>query len=64
MKEHKWSSPVPIKGEVYVYCDGGARGNPGPGGIGIVFCDSSGNVIDTHKEFVGHVTNNEAEYSA
>jgi ribonuclease HI len=44
--------------------DGGARNNPGPAGIGIVFCDESGNVIKTFKKYIGNATNNVAEYEA
>ncbi len=43
--------------------DGGARGNPGPAGFGVVIEDSSGRRIDEISRFVGHATNNVAEYS-
>jgi ribonuclease HI len=44
--------------------DGGARGNPGPAGIGVVLQDSSGEVIDEIARGIGQTTNNVAEYSA
>lgn len=47
-----------------IYSDGGARGNPGPAGIGVVFCDDSGKIIHKHKEYIGEATNNQAEYKA
>lgn len=47
-----------------IYSDGGARGNPGPSAIGIVIEDASGECIQEHKEFIGHGTNNVAEYTA
>ncbi|HBM17251.1 MAG TPA: ribonuclease H [Lentisphaeria bacterium] len=50
--------------ELYLNTDGGSRGNPGPAAIGVVFLDDKGNQIHTHKEFIGHATNNEAEYCA
>ncbi len=51
--------------ETYVLnTDGGARGNPGPGGAGIVLKDSKGNVIKQGGKFLGICTNNEAEYTA
>jgi ribonuclease HI len=44
--------------------DGGARGNPGPAGIGVVLQDSSGEVIGEIARGIGETTNNVAEYSA
>lgn len=44
--------------------DGGARGNPGPAGLGVVIRDPSGAVIRREHRFVGVATNNEAEYQA
>jgi ribonuclease HI len=43
--------------------DGASRGNPGPSGIGIVL--TKGNLkINEYREFVGYMTNNQAEYVA
>jgi len=50
--------------KLIIYTDGGARNNPGPAGIGIVIMDSSRNVIETYKEYIGEKTNNQAEYQA
>jgi ribonuclease HI len=47
-----------------LYTDGGARGNPGPSGVGAVLCGEDGKTIDCFKEFIGTATNNEAEYKA
>ena len=47
-----------------IYTDGGSRGNPGPAGIGVVFCDEKGKVIKEYGEKIGRATNNEAEYEA
>jgi ribonuclease HI len=44
--------------------DGGARGNPGPAGVGVVLVDDSGNEIDRANEYIGETTNNVAEYRA
>ena len=44
--------------------DGGARGNPGPAGYGVYIRDSKGQVIAQLSEYLGHKTNNFAEYSA
>lgn len=45
-----------------IYTDGASRDNPGLAGAGIVFCNSKGNVLKKHSEFLGKMTNNEAEY--
>ena len=45
-----------------IYTDGGARGNPGPGGIGAVIYDVNKKKIGEISEFIGQSTNNQAEY--
>lgn len=47
-----------------IYTDGGARGNPGPAGIGAVFYDEQKNIIAEISEYIGEATNNQAEYKA
>ena len=47
-----------------LHTDGGARGNPGPAGIGAVLRDETGEVIGEIAEGIGATTNNVAEYSA
>lgn len=47
-----------------VYTDGGARGNPGPAGIGFLVKDNQGKVLVRAGKFIGKATNNVAEYSA
>lgn len=49
---------------VVVYTDGGARGNPGPAGIGIHICDEHEVTIEDMSIQLGFATNNEAEYHA
>lgn len=44
------------------HSDGGARGNPGPAGYGVVIKDESGRKLATLSEYLGHQTNNFAEY--
>ncbi len=44
------------------HCDGGSRGNPGPAGYGAVVEDADGKVVARLSEFLGHQTNNYAEY--
>jgi ribonuclease HI len=44
------------------HSDGGARGNPGPAGYGVVIEDQSGKKVARLCEYLGHQTNNFAEY--
>lgn len=53
-----------MKKIITMYTDGGARGNPGPAGIGVVLYDEHGKVVDTISKYLGSKTNNEAEYTA
>ncbi len=46
------------------YTDGGARGNPGPAGYGVVIQDESGRAVAKLSQYLGHQTNNFAEYQA
>jgi ribonuclease HI len=50
-------------GVLTVSCDGAARGNPGPAGIGVVIA-SGDDVLDRIAEGIGVATNNVAEYRA
>lgn len=52
-----------MKITITIYCDGGARGNPGPAGIGfIAFVGTK--EIKRFEKFIGRSTNNNAEYQA
>ena len=51
------------QGYLVAYVDGGARGNPGPAGYGVVFEDEVGRPVANLSEFLGRQTNNYAEYS-
>lgn len=48
--------------EFTLYIDGGARGNPGPAGIGGVVIDANDKIIFAFSEYIGETTNNIAEY--
>lgn len=52
------------QGYLVAYFDGGARGNPGPAGYGVVFEDEIGRPVAELSEYLGRQTNNYAEYSA
>jgi len=47
-----------------IHADGGARGNPGPAGAGAVVRDEFGVIVSSVSKFLGHQTNNFAEYEA
>ena len=50
---------------VTVHVDGGARGNPGPGGAGVVVAAADdGTVLHEAGHYLGRATNNVAEYRA
>jgi ribonuclease HI len=49
---------------IFIYTDGGSRGNPGPAGAGAWVTDVSGKAIRKGKKYLGTMTNNEAEYEA
>lgn len=42
--------------------DGAARGNPGEAGCGAVIFDETGRVLEELCHYLGHATNNVAEY--
>lgn len=50
------------------YTDGGARGNPGPAGVGVVIYErgknNKRNLIEKFGRYIGETTNNQAEYKA
>jgi ribonuclease HI len=50
--------------KITVHSDGGARGNPGPAGIGVVVTDGKGKILAEISEHIGDSTNNVAEYTA
>ncbi|HWL92445.1 MAG TPA: ribonuclease HI family protein [Phycisphaerae bacterium] len=49
--------------KLIINVDGGARGNPGPGGSGVVIRDADETLWFEGGFFLGRVTNNQAEYS-
>lgn len=49
--------------KITVYCDGGARGNPGPAASAIVVVEDGKEIFKKGK-FLGEATNNFAEYTA
>jgi len=66
MKNNKKSNRNNKKpNNLVVYIDGGARGNPGPAGAGVVICDSKEKPIKKYSQYLGdNLTNNKAEYQS
>src|SRR5436305_11623014 len=52
----------PPEHHLIAHSDGGARGNPGPAGYGVVIKDETGRKVAALSEYLGHQTNNFAEY--
>ncbi len=50
--------------KLLIHTDGGARGNPGPAGIGAVLEDGKGKLVQEISRYIGEQTNNVAEYDA
>lgn len=50
--------------KIKIFIDGGAKRNPGPAAIGILFCNEKGKVFKKFSSKIGNATNNEAEYKA
>ncbi len=61
MEKHK---PVGNDSELILYIDGASRGNPGQAGAGISIRDPRGERVVEVSRYLGHRTNNEAEYEA
>ena len=59
-----FAAPARPRPESYLlaHIDGGARGNPGPAGYGVVLKDETGKKVAALSEYLGHQTNNFAEY--
>lgn len=47
-----------------IFTDGGSRGNPGPSGAGGIIFDGDHQIVSEISKFLGHQTNNYAEYQA
>lgn len=50
--------------EVILHTDGGSRGNPGPAALGYVISSPEGEELESRGEYLGEMTNNQAEYHA
>lgn len=57
-----FSNPKSAPAAHTAHVDGGARGNPGPAGYGVAIQDAAGKPVAELSEYLGHHTNNYAEY--
>jgi ribonuclease HI len=57
-----FSAPKSATAAHTAHVDGGARGNPGPAGYGVAVSDAAGLPVAELSEYLGHHTNNYAEY--
>ncbi len=55
---------TPPENYLIAHTDGGARGNPGPAGYGVVIHDAKGRKVADLSKYLGRQTNNFAEYQA
>ena len=53
-----------MNNKLTIFTDGGARGNPGPAGIGAVLYNDKKEKVAEVSKFLGVKTNNQAEYTA
>ena len=61
-KEDSMENDAASGSTLYLYTDGASRGNPGEGGAGVFISDNMGNEVFSKGFYLGHCTNNEAEY--
>lgn len=54
--------PTPPAGVHVAHIDGASRGNPGPAAYAVIFRSPEGTKISEISKFIGHETNNVAEY--
>jgi len=55
---------MPSFERICLFTDGGSKGNPGAGSIGVVICDGNNKLLYEFSECIGYCTNNQAEYKA
>lgn len=53
-----------MNNKLIIFTDGGARGNPGPAGIGAVLYNENKEKVSEISKYLGIATNNQAEYKA
>ncbi len=64
MKERERECFIRKGPDLLIFVDGASRGNPGMAGAGVYITDREGKRIAGTGRYLGHKTNNEAEYGA
>ena len=64
MTDLKDGHPMQGDSPFVLYIDGASKGNPGMAGAGILMTNGSGRKLAEISRYLGHKTNNEAEYWA
>jgi ribonuclease HI len=62
-KPHHPAPNPPEGSRLIIHIDGGARGNPGEAGFGVHVADAEGLTLTSMYGYLGHQTNNVAEYA-
>ncbi len=64
MKDLGEEHPVQEDLQLFLFIDGASRGNPGRAGAGVWMTNGGGRKVVEMSRYLGHKTNNEAEYWA
>ena len=64
MKRLRREFPTQKGLKLFIYIDGASRGNPGRAGAGVYITDGGREKLVETSRYLGHKTNNEAEYGA
>ena len=64
MRDPEEEHPIQEDLQLFLYIDGASRGNPGRAGAGIWLTNGSRKKVGEMSRYLGHKTNNEAEYWA
>jgi len=64
MRDREDGDPIQEDLQLVLYIDGASRGNPGRAGAGVWMTNGKGRKLVEISRYLGHKTNNEAEYWA
>ncbi len=64
MRDLEEEHPIQEDLQLFLFIDGASRGNPGRAGAGVWMTNGAGRKVVEMSRYLGHKTNNEAEYWA